>query len=65
VQRVYGRCRDPQRLGALLLSLGHNAATEAKLATLAGDVGGVDGPLDPRTVADHLQALERLMVLEN
>jgi predicted AAA+ superfamily ATPase len=62
---VYGRCRDPQRLGALLLSLGHNVATEAKLATLAGDVGGVDGPLDPRTVADHLQALERLMVLEN
>jgi hypothetical protein len=32
---------------------------------LAADAGGADGPLDPRTVADHLNALERLMVLEN
>ncbi|MCX5952155.1 MAG: DUF4143 domain-containing protein [Cyanobacteria bacterium] len=32
---------------------------------LAADAGGADGPLDSRTVADHLQALERLMVLEN
>ena len=35
------------------------------LATFAADVGGSDGPLDPRTLADYLQALERLMVLEN
>ena len=65
VQRVDGRRRDPQRLGALLRSLGRNVATEVKLSTLAADAGGADGPLDPRTVADHLQALERLMVLEN
>jgi hypothetical protein len=52
-------------LGALLSSLGRNVATEVKLSTLAADAGGADGPLDPRTVADHLQALERLMVLEN
>ena len=30
-----------------------------RLATLAADVGGSDGPLDPPTVADYLQALER------
>jgi predicted AAA+ superfamily ATPase len=65
VQRVDGRRRDPQRLGALLRSLGRNVATEVSLATLAADAGGADGPLDPRTVADHLQALERLMVIEN
>ena len=52
-------------MGALLSSLGRNVATEVKLSTLAADAGGADGPLDPRTVADHLQALERLMVLEN
>ena len=52
-------------MGALLRSLGRNVATEVKLSTLAADAGGADGPLDPRTVADHLQALERLMVLEN
>jgi len=65
VQRVDGRRRDPQRLATLLRSLGRNVATEVNLATLAADAGGADGPLDPRTVADHLQALERLMVLEN
>jgi predicted AAA+ superfamily ATPase len=65
VQRRDGRRRDPQRLGALLRSLGRNVATEVSLATLAADAGGADGPLDSRTVADHLQALERLMVLEN
>jgi hypothetical protein len=49
----------------MLRSLGRNVSTEVKLSTLAADAGGADGPLDPRTVADHLQALERLMVLEN
>jgi predicted AAA+ superfamily ATPase len=34
-------------------------------AELAADAGGGDGPLDPRTVADQLQALERLLVLEH
>jgi predicted AAA+ superfamily ATPase len=65
VQRLDGRRRDPQRLGALLRSLGRNVATEVSLATLAADAGGADGPLDSRTVAHHLLALERLMVLEN
>jgi predicted AAA+ superfamily ATPase len=64
-QRVDGRRRDPQRLGALLCSLARHVATEVSLSTLAADAGGAEGPLDPRTVADHLQALERLMVLEN
>jgi predicted AAA+ superfamily ATPase len=65
VQRLDGRRRDPQRLAALLRSLGRNVATEVSLATLAADAGGADGPLDSRTVADHLKALERLMVMEN
>ena len=52
-------------VGALLSSLGRTVAPEVKLSTLAADAGGADGPLDPRTVADHLQALERLLVLEN
>lgn len=65
VQRLDGRRRVPQRLGALLRSLGRNGATEGKLYTMAADADGADGPLDPRTVADHPQALERLMVLES
>jgi predicted AAA+ superfamily ATPase len=65
LQRVDGRRRDPQRLAALLRALARNVATEASLATLAADAGGADGPLDPRTVGDYVQALERLMVLEH
>lgn len=65
VQRLDGRRRDPQRLGALLRSLGRTVATEVSLSTLAADAGGADGPVDPRTVGEHLRALERLMVLEN
>ena len=64
VQRLEGRRRDPQRLGGLLRALARGVATEVSLNTLAADAGGGDGPLDPRTVGDHLEVLERLMVLE-
>ncbi|WP_094560596.1 ATP-binding protein [Synechococcus sp. 8F6] len=65
ISRVDDRRRDPARVGALLRSLGRHCATEAKLSTLAADAGGADGPLDERTVTDYLQALERLMVIED
>jgi predicted AAA+ superfamily ATPase len=64
VPRVDSRRRDPQRLAALLRAVARNVSTEASLATLAADAGGADGPLDPRTVTEYLQALERLMLLE-
>ena len=64
VSRVGERRRDPARVGALLSSLGRNVATEVRNAVLAADAGGADGPLNERTVADYLHALERLMVLE-
>lgn len=64
ISRVGDRRRDPLRLAALLRALGRHCATEVRLATLAADAGGSDGPLDERTVADYLQALERLMVIE-
>ena len=65
ISRVGDRSRDPVRVGALLRSLGRHCATEARRATLAADAGGADGPLDDRTVTDYLQALERLMVIED
>jgi len=65
ISRVGDRRRDPARVGALLRSLGRHCATEVKLSTLAADAGGADGPLDERTVTDYLQALERLMVIED
>jgi predicted AAA+ superfamily ATPase len=65
ISRVDDRSRDPVRVGALLRSLARNVATEVSQATLASDAGGAEGPLAERTVADYLQALERLMVIED
>jgi predicted AAA+ superfamily ATPase len=65
ISRVGDRRRDPLRVAALLRALGRHSATEARLATLAADAAGADGGLDERTVADYLQALERLMVIES
>ena len=64
ISRVGDRRRDPVRVAALLRALGRHSATEARLATLAADAAGADGGLDERTVADYLQALEQLMVIE-
>lgn len=65
VNRVDGRRRDPQRLASLLRALARNVATEVAVSTLAADAGGAEGPLDPRTISDYLQVLERLMVVEH
>jgi predicted AAA+ superfamily ATPase len=65
ISRVGDRIRDPVRVGALLRSLGRHCATEVKISTLAADAGGAGSPLDERTVSDYLQALERLMVIED
>lgn len=65
VMRLAGRRRDPVKIGRLLASLARNVATEVSVTTLALDAGGPDGALDRGTVTDYLDALERLMVVEN
>lgn len=65
IGRVENRRRDPGKVGRLLRSLARNVATEASVSTLARDAGGSDGVLDHETVCDYLNALERLMIVEN
>ena len=65
ISRVGDRRLDPVRVGAPLRALGRHYATEVKLSTLAVDNGGSDGALDQRTVSGYLQALERLLVIED
>ncbi len=65
VQRVAGGRRDPVRLLRLLRSLARNVATEVAIEVLATEAGGEPGPLAHNTVVDYLDALERLMVIEN
>lgn len=65
VSRIDDRRRDPERVGRLLRSLARNVATYAAATTLASDAGGADGALDPDTVRDYLDVLERLMIVED
>jgi hypothetical protein len=65
VSRVDEKRRDPGRVSRLLGSLARNVATHAAATTLAADAGGSDGPLDDDTVREYLDALERLMVVED
>lgn len=64
VSRVAPR-RDPNRITRLLRSLARNVSTYASAGTLASDAGGSDGPLDPETVREYLDALARLMIIED
>ena len=64
VPRLDGRSRDPVRVGRLLQSLARNVATPVSLAKLAADAGGSGTAMKADTVAGYLDALERLMVVE-
>jgi predicted AAA+ superfamily ATPase len=65
VGRVEGKRRDPARVGQLLRSLARNVSTYAAATTLARDTGGADGPLKDETVRAYLNALDRLMIVED
>ncbi|MFU8802599.1 MAG: ATP-binding protein [Bradymonadaceae bacterium] len=65
IGRVDQKRRDPDKVGRLLRSLARNVATEVAATTLAIDAGGAEGPISDDTVRDYLEALERLMIVEN
>ena len=66
IQSVDGIRRDPQRVRLLLRSLARNVGTAVATSRLAADVGGGEnGAIKPHTAADYLNALERIMIVEN
>jgi len=64
ISRVAGKKRDPQKVMRLLRSLARNISTEASLTSLAKDTGGSEANVSDETIAEYLEALERLMVVE-
>ncbi|GHV43490.1 ATPase [Spirochaetia bacterium] len=64
ISRVGGKKRDPQRVLRLLQSLARNISTEASVTSLARDTGGSDVKITDETITDYLEALERLMIVE-
>ena len=66
IREVDGVRRDPQRVRLLLRSLARNVATAAATSKLATDLGAREnGSMRPHTAADYLNALERIMIVEN
>jgi uncharacterized protein len=64
IGRFGGKKRDPQKLLRLMQSLARNISTEAPLSSLAKDTAGNQAQINNETVAEYLEALERLMVVE-
>lgn len=65
IQRVDGTRHDPEKVGMLLRSLARNISTPVAATTLASDIPGADGPLHNETVGEYLEALSRIMILED
>lgn len=65
LSKVSKKRRDPYKVMRLLQSIARNISTEVSLSAIAKDTGGSDGGLDDETVADYLDALVRLMSVEN
>ena len=57
--------RDPRMLQRVITSLARFVGQRPTLATLAADAGGGRGPASRLTVGAHLDALERLQLLDN
>jgi predicted AAA+ superfamily ATPase len=64
ISRVAGKKRDPQKVMRLLRSLARNISTEASVTSLAKDTGGSEATVSDETIAEYLETLERLMVVE-
>ena len=66
ITRVDGKARDPVKVERLLRSLARNLATPVSLSKLAADVGGANEQgLKSDTASEYVEALHRLMVLED
>ena len=66
IRDVDGVRRNPQRVRLLLRSLARNVGTAVAISKLAADLGARDdGPIKPHTASDYLNALERIMIVED
>lgn len=66
VSQASGKSHDPARVERMLRTLARNVATPVATSKLAADVDGANGrKLNPETAAEYLEALTRLMVVED
>ena len=66
ISRLDDKKRDIHKIHLLLRSLARNESTTASIAVLKKDISGVDGEnVDEDTIADYLDILRRLFILDN
>ena len=65
LSRALGVRRDPVRVRQFLGSIARNVATDVSLSTIVADVGEAGGRLNRDTAAVYLDALNRLMIIED
>lgn len=65
IRVIDGVRRDPERVGAVLRSLARNVATTVALTTIAQETSGSGTRVSDDTVADYVNVLSRLMVVED
>lgn len=59
-----GPRRNPGNMTRLLASLARAVGTPLKRSAVMAEVGGQNGPIDDKTLANYLDALDRLMLTE-
>jgi len=65
MSRVSGQRRDPSRVRSLLASYARNTAIPATVTTLTADAIGVESASTRETVMSYIDALSRLMIVED
>jgi predicted AAA+ superfamily ATPase len=65
ISKVSSMKRDPIKVRRLMSSIARNIATEVQIETLAKDAGLDGSALSYDTIRDYVDALERLMIIED
>lgn len=65
IYRVEQRKRDSVKVMRVMQSLARNLATPVAIRAIAADAGGADGTLEDETVRSYLDALTRMMIIED
>ncbi len=65
IQRVDGTEKNPERVKLVLRSLARNISTMASLQTIKSDIEANDTTISDKTIANYINALRRIYVVED
>lgn len=65
IQRIDGTEKNPERVRLVLRSLARNISTLANIQTIKADIEANDGTASDKTIANYINALRRIYVVED